>query len=363
MTAATATVTPEIIDCHTHIIEKHDAAAGDRLLALARKGGLAAINILALGELTWGEGNAPGLVAKARHPQEIYLFAGLDYSILAGEAGPSHLLPFFEQVARLRAMGCDGLKMINGKPDFRRNAGLALDSPIYDKCFRQLASLGLPLLWHVNDPEEFWDPQLAPEWAKAPGWLYDERHPSKESIHAETERMLARHPEVKVIFAHFYFLSADLPRAARLLERFPNVHLDLAPGIEMFHNFSANLAAARDFFLRYQDRILFGSDLVEGSPLSRVEVVRRCLETDDVFHVPTDESLFWPDHRTILRGLKLPPSVLAKVYAGNFRRLAGDHPRPLDLAAVRAELARLSAIAEQLGKSPNLAQQALATLG
>ncbi len=64
-----------------------------------------------------------------------------------------------------------------------------------------------------------------------------------------------------MIFAHFFFLSAQLPRLAELFERFPNMHVDLTPGIEMYHNFSRNPQATRDFFLRYQERILFGTDI------------------------------------------------------------------------------------------------------
>lgn len=351
-----------IIDCHTHIMEKHDPEAGARLVALAHQAGIDKMVVLALGELKWGDGNAPIMLAKARNPQELFWFAGLDYAAIGGKVSHTHTLPFYEQIERLWAMGADGLKIINGKPDFRKDSGIALDSPIYDPAFDKLAQLGMPLLWHVNDPEEFWDPEKAPAWASVPGWTYNETYPSKELIHEETERMVARHTDVKIIFAHFYFLSADLPRAGRFLDQSPNVYLDLAPGIEMLHNFSANLDAAREFFIKYQDRILFGTDLVENSPMSRVDVVRRCLETDEVFHVPTDEGLFWPDHRTTLRGMKLPEDVLKKIYAENFIRIVGKEPRPLDLEAVKAELTRLEALAEQLGVTPNLAQAARAAL-
>jgi len=351
-----------IIDCHTHLT-KYDPEAGTRLLARAAQEGIDAIALLALGEMKWPNENPSALLAKARHPDRIFLFAALDYTALAEEVEHRHTLPFGQQVERLAALGCDGLKMLNGKPDLRRTSGLALDSPVYEACFSRLAEKGIPLLWHVNDPEEFWDPSQAPEWAKAPGWIYDERFPSKESLYGECHRMLERHPTLKVIFAHFHFLSADLPRAAALLDRFPNVNFDLAPGIEMFHNFSANPEAAREFFIKYQDRIFFGTDLVEDSPLSRIEVVRRCLESDESFHVPTDEALFWPDHRTTLRGLALPEDLLKKIYGGNFRRLAGEKPRPLDRNAARAELLRLAAITDQLGKPQNparLAAEALA---
>jgi predicted TIM-barrel fold metal-dependent hydrolase len=345
-----------MIDCHTHL-KAHDAEAGTRLLNHAAAAGVEAIAIAVVSELAGRSGNPAALVAKARHPKQIFLFAGLDYSALTQEVDHRLTLSLGRQVERLRALGSDGVKMLTGKPNVRRAGGIALDSPVYEGCFARLEALGMPLLWHVNDPEEFWDPERAPEWATAPGWIYDERFPTKESLYEECGRVLERHPNLRVIFAHFYFLSADLKRAGELLDRFPHVCFDLAPGIEMFHNFSADVEGAREFFVRYQDRILFGTDLVEDSPASRIEVVRRCLETADVFHVPTDEPLFWPDHRTTLRGLALPADALAKIYGGNFRRLIGAEPRPLDREAVRKELERLAAISDDRGVSPNVARE------
>jgi len=350
-----------LIDCHTHLT-KEGAEAGTRLLSRAAEGGIDSIAILVIAGLKARNGNPAGLLAKARHPDRIFLFAGLDYTALAEEVEHRFTFPFGKQVERLIAIGCDGVKMLNGKPDVRRASGIALDSPVYEACFARLAETGMPLLWHVNDPEEFWNPDLAPEWARKAGWLYDDSFPSKESLYGECQRVLRRHPNLKVIFAHFHFLSADLPRAAALLERFSNACFDLAPGIEMFHNFSAAPEIAREFFLRYQERIIFGTDLVEDSPLSRIRVIRNCLESDETFPVPTDERLFWPDYRTTLRGLRLPPEVLGKIYADNFRRLVGNTPRPLNLSAAREELERIASIADQLGISPNTARQAMAAL-
>jgi len=218
------------------------------------------------------------------------------------------------------------------------------------------------VLWHVNDPEEFWNPEEAPEWAKGPGWLYDDSFPTKESIYGECERALAKHPKLNVIFAHFYFLSDDLPRAGAFLDRYSNVTIDLAPGIEMLHNFTKRAEAAREFFLKYQDRILFGTDFAPGGVQSRIWVVRNFLETDEEFHVPTDERLFWPDHREIIRGIKLPKEVLEKIYRGNFERVVSAEPRRLEPRRVLAELDRLTAVQDALGATRNTARRVAARL-
>lgn len=347
-----------IIDGHTHL-QRSDDEAGDRLLAKAAGGGIVALNVLIEGSLHHTNWNPAALVAKARHPKQVFVFAGLDYTFLASDYDLGLALSFPRQVDRLITMGCDGIKMINGKPNARKRNGIAVNSPIYNAYFAKMEETGFPILWHVNDPEEFWDPAIAPEWATAPGWIYDETFPTKESLYQETHAVLKQHPNLRVLYAHFHFLSADLPRLEALFETYPNVSVDITPGIEMFHNFTANLDASREFFIKWQDRIVFGTDLFEDSPVSRIWVTRACLESDETFHVPTDERLFWPDHRTTLRGLNLPKDVLEKIYITNWTRLVSAEPKPLNVPVVREELERLAAISDQLSEKENLARHAL----
>ncbi len=116
----------------------------------------------------------------------------------------------------------------------------------------------------MNDPEEFWDPDRIPGWAKEHNWGYGPDDVTKEALYAEVDEVLARHPRLNVSFAHFYFLSADLPRAARFMDEHPSVRFDLAPGIEMLYNISRDPDAGREFFIDYADRIVFGTDLSSG---------------------------------------------------------------------------------------------------
>ena len=350
-----------IIDCHTHF-EGEDLSAIDAMLEQEAAAGISEIAILITSFPGQVNANPQGLYAKARHPERIYLFPGLDYSAIAKDVDHHWTYSLARQIDRLAAMGCDGIKMLNGKPDYRRSSGLALDCVIYDDYFARLEERGFPVLWHVNDPEEFWNPEEAPEWARGPGWLYDENFPSNESIYQECERVLEKHPKLNIIFAHFYFLSDDLPRAAAFLDRYPNVSFDLAPGIEMMHNFTKRPDEARDFFVKYQDRIFFGTDFSPGGRDSRLWVVRNFLETDEEFHVPTDEPLFWPDHRTMIRGIALPEEVLRKIYAENFRRQVSPAPRPLNRELVLAELDRLTVLLDALGSKPNAARRVASQL-
>jgi predicted TIM-barrel fold metal-dependent hydrolase len=200
-----------------------------------------------------------------------------------------------------------------------------MDGELYAALFAHLEAEGIPLLWHVADPPEFWTRDAVPLWARQQNWWYDESFPPKEQLDAECLHVLRRHPGLKVILAHFFFLSQDLPAADRLLDELPNVHLDLAPGVEMFHNVSRDPEAARAFFVRRADRILYGTDIGAAQHRTgpkRGWMVRHWLETDDVFDVP-DDPLMTPDDRPALRGIALGEAELERIYAANFLRILG----------------------------------------
>ena len=180
--------------------------------------------------------NLLGLLAKALRPATTFVFGGLDYTEPGARAGA---VDFAAQAEGLMELGCDGMKMIEGKPNVRRDTGLALDAPVYDGYYRYLEQNSIPVLFHVADPEEFWDERTAPKFAVENKWVWaDPSYPTKEQLYRESQAVLVKFPRRKVIFAHFYFLSADLARASALLDRWPNVCIDITPGSEMYYGFS-----------------------------------------------------------------------------------------------------------------------------
>jgi hypothetical protein len=156
-------------------------------------------------------------------------------------------------------------------------------------------------------------------------------------------------------FAHFYFLSADLQRAGDFLDAHPHVCFDLTPGVEMYLNFANNHHAARDFFIRYADRLVYGTDIgasvVQRDPsegldraesLGRAWVVRRFLESDGPFAAPEGVGHWLGMDARGFHGIALPPDVLEKIYHANFERIFGVAPAPLNRDAALAELERLA---------------------
>lgn len=275
------------------------------------------------------ETNAVALLAKALHPGRVYVFGGLQYR--AGrETTPAELL---RQVRALRAAGCDGMKMLEGKPTSRKRIPWRMDDPVYDLYYDFLEETAFPVVWHVADPDSFWDPARVSPSAKANGWDYtDGTFPSRGQLYGEVDKVLERHPRLKVIFAHFYFLSKEPERAAAFLERWPGVSFDITPGAEMYRNFSKDPALWREFFIRFQDRIVFGTDnMAPREPwdearrgmLEKVVMMRRFLETADTFEG------FCTAASRLVTGLGLPETVLRKIEQANFERYAGAAPRPL----------------------------------
>ena len=248
-------------------------------------------------------------------------YGGFGYWLPCDEQG------LLTQLKDMMDAGFDGLKMIEGKPTNRRvDPALALDHPRYNGVGEWLQKTGYHILNHVNDPEEFWFPELVPEWsssASSGGYWETDKFLSKEQHYEENERWLARYPNMNITYAHAYFLSNFPDRMEALFEKFPNLSIDLTPGIEMFDGFTKQRDRWIPFFIKYQDRIVFGTDnrvshleqVVghDGSYYDRIAHMRRFLETDDQFDA-------WGYH---LHGFALPPNVLNKFYSENTLRMRG----------------------------------------
>jgi len=311
-----------MIDCHVHVWG--GISEIDGLIEIADAVGLRAQAVMCIAACGY-EGIGPlqtplGLLFKAMHPERIFCFGALNY--LAPNAKESGDV-LAGQARRMIEAGADGIKMLEGKPVFRKAIGLPLDSAKYDAFFECVQSSGTPLLYHVADPERLWDPAQASEGGRKSRWFYgDGTYASKVQLYREAEGFLVKFPALRVVFAHFFFMSADLQRAARVLDTYPGVNFDLTPGREMYTNFRKDLAAWRDFFIKYQDRILFGTDSSGGNGgydagrvkecQGKVAWMRQFLETEN-------------------DGINLPPDVLEKTYAGNFQRLVSSSPKPLNL--------------------------------
>ena len=304
-------------DCHVHVLD----------------GGLEELKALCLSQLAYGydksnflsvEGmndaaqNALAIAFKCLSPNH-YAFGSLHYRFDYDFAG---------ELQALWDMGLDGLKMIENKPTERKALGYAQDDARYSAMYTLAERLDIPMLIHVNDPRDFWDPEKAPAWAVEAGYAYcDGSFVPFETILSESVSMLEKHPGLRVCFAHMMFLSDDLPRLTRLMERFPNMHLDITSGTEMYHNFTGDREGWSAFFHRFGDRILYGTDNCNrmddhereiGDTINDLQ--KRFLTTDQPFPL-------WDSQ---VQGFGLDDELVGRISQTNFDRFASPAPRPLD---------------------------------
>ena len=344
----------KIIDSHIHFPHH---SYGDRLMAILAEVGIEKLAVVCTPDEKRLSLVPDALHLKGKFPNQVYLFGGLDISPLfitpdiAGEV-------FADYVDVLSELGADGIKMIEGKAEMRKRLPIPdFDSPVYAPYWAKMAERQIPLVFHVNDPEEFWDAEKIPAWAREMGWYYgDGTFIDNEAQYRQVLNVLERHPNLKVTFAHFFFLSAQLDRLADYLDRYPNMHVDLTPGIEMYFNFAIDPQKTRDFFIKYQDRMIYGTDIgaralladagggIEPEEsLARIEVVRGFLEYEGPFQL-THEGFLFGGKEAWFYGIKLPDPVLEKIYHQNFERFAGKTPKALNPAAILEECQRLEAM-------------------
>ncbi|MBE6929216.1 MAG: hypothetical protein E7463_02955 [Ruminococcaceae bacterium] len=237
---------------------------------------------------------------------------------------------YLAQAKTFMAQGFDGMKMLEGKPDLYRALGRSMDDPIYDRYYEYLEENQVPIVLHVADPASFWDPDKVSESAKARGWFYGHpSFPARERLYIEIWNIMRKFPKLRLTLAHFGFMGFVPQLAEEFLAAWENTGLDLTPGGEMFVGFSKNPAWWHDFFVRYQDRIVFGTDgynmpenpEAKGGPTGRWELVRSCLE----FTEPFD----WPYFGRLVP-LGLDRDVMRKIYYDNNLAFLGSTPKAID---------------------------------
>jgi len=188
-------------------------------------------------------------------------------------------------------------------------------APIFDKA----AELSIPVMFHTADPAAFFLPidaenERYEELAAHPDWGFHGSQYSKQELLDQRDRVFARHPNTTFVAAHVAESGEDLSRVASMLNANPNVLIDISARTP---ELGRQPYTARNFFLRFADRILFGTDLLPEVSMYRLYF--RFLETaDEYFEYPSHASR---QGRWNIYGIDLPDDVLEKIYRKNAERL------------------------------------------
>lgn len=322
-----------VVDVHNHLGSVFGGPWLERpvgeLLAVLDEAGVATVVDL---DGTWGDRLRTEIARyQEPFPDRFVVFAGVDYDNFAVD-------PDFgeTEARRLRdsaSVGARGLKVwkaLGLRVRDRRGRLVTPDDPRLDPLWATAGELHLPVLIHVADPIAFFRPldptnerweelHLHPDWhfyptrppahPEAPGF------PSFDEIIEQLARLVERHSATTFIGAHVGCNAEDLHWVGQLLDACPNFHVDIGARLA---ELGRQPYTARKFFLRYPDRILFGTDLGPS-----VEVYRRYyrfLETFDEYF-SYDVSDPPGQGRWAIYGIGLPDDVLRRVYRDNARRL------------------------------------------
>jgi predicted TIM-barrel fold metal-dependent hydrolase len=211
------------------------------------------------------------------------------------------------------------------------------DDPILDPVYVHLASRRKPLLAHLAEPREAWLP-LDPKsvhygyYSSNPQWhLYGKpEYPSHAQLMDARDHILARHPTLVVIGAHIGSLEYDVDEVARRLDKYPNFHVEVSARTRDLTRQPAS--RVRAFFLKYQDRILYGVDRswrpyrtpeVTPTDADRVKFaadLEAQYRRDWAYYAGTGQADYSGD---TVEGLALPQAVLEKFYFKNAERIVG----------------------------------------
>ncbi|HVX13424.1 MAG TPA: amidohydrolase family protein [Pirellulales bacterium] len=229
-----------------------------------------------------------------------------------------------KELARLKGLGASGLKVFKDFGLRYRNADgslIKVDDPRWDPIWHACGELGLPVIMHTADPAAFFEPidETNERWEELhrhPDWsFFGPQWPTRGELHDARNRIIKRHPGTTFIGAHLANDGEDLAEAGRWLDEYPNLVLEIASRI---NELGRQPYTARDFFVRYADRILFGTD----GPRSPDRLVSywRFLETRDEYFAYA-ETPFPPQGFWRIYGIDLPDDVLKKVYSENAARI------------------------------------------
>ena len=256
------------------------------------------------------------------HKDRFRVFTGVDFR----DVGPGWAEKAVAQLEADVKAGAVGVGEV-GKSfglSIRKRDGtrLKIDDPELDPIWRAAARLDIPMFIHTAEPQEFFSPldYKNERWLELA--LFPDRrnfgpgHVTFEELITERNNLFKRHPKTRFIAAHFGWHANDLTRAAAMLDAHPNVVVEAGA---ILYDLGRQPRAARDFFVKYQDRVLFGKDSWQPEEFP---YYWRVFETrDEYFDYYRDYHAFWK-----LYGMDLPDPVLKKLYYQNALRVVRGMP-------------------------------------
>jgi predicted TIM-barrel fold metal-dependent hydrolase len=251
------------------------------------------------------------------YPNRFVVFANIDFNEAGAEGWIVKAVAQLKQDVKNGARGLKvykSLGMHNKDVDGKR---LAIDDSSLEPIWETCGELGIPVLIHAADPKSFWDAFDGDNER----WLELKTKPRRkrgadnpapwEQIIAEQHNMFRKHSKTTFINAHMGWYANNLGKLGELLDEIPNMNVGIGAIIA---ELGRQPRFAKAFFIKYQDRILFGKD--SWKPEEFPTYFRVLESADEYFPYHKKYHAFWA-----MYGLDLPDEVLKKVYYKNALRI------------------------------------------
>lgn len=310
-----------VVDIHSHTGPTPETI--DRLVSEMDAMGLRVLVNLSGGSDPAAVKQKVDFIRSSKHADRFAVFANVQWDGAGGPGWAEKAVGDLEQAVKNGAVGLKIAKNLGISAKKHDGSRLEVDDPVLKPVWDACARLNIPVIIHTAEPPEF----FAPLDYKNERWLELALFPDRrnfqqgkatfDELQAERDRMFEANPKTRYIGAHFAYYGHNLAGAAKLLDRLPNVVLEVAA---VLYDFGRQPRASREFFIKYQDRILFGKDSYAPNEFP---YYWRVFETrDEHFDYYRDYHAFWK-----LYGMELPDEVLKKIYYKNALRVTPGLPQ------------------------------------
>ena len=252
------------------------------------------------------------------YPGRFMVFTQIDWRKIDDSNFSREMVEQLDDAVRRGARGLKLLKDLGLGVREKSGKLVVVDDPRLDPVWEECGRLGIPVFIHTGDPEAFFHPidannERYEELIEHPDWsFYGPQFPRLQDLLEARNRMFAKHPHTTFVSLHMGW-PENLPWVAKMLDEHPNVMVEFgAREAEL----GRQPRQTRELFLKYQDRVMFGTDNSLDVDLYRNHF--RWLETADEYFDPWG----YPGQgRWKAYGLQLPDPVLEKIYHKNAERL------------------------------------------
>jgi len=262
---------------------------------------------------------------KENFPKRFGVFFNINFNRIDDEDFKGNTTLLINDAVKQGAIGLKVYKNLGLNLRDSKGKRVPVDDERLSFIWEECAKLNIPVLIHSGEPKAFFDPidKFNERWLhareKPNSFRSSDQYPPFEQVMLEQYNMFRKHPKTMFINAHFGWYANDLNKLSKILDELKNVNVEFGAVI---NELGRQPRAAKNFFIKYQDRILFGKDIYKKD---EYYIYFRVLETSDEYiQYYRKRHGLWR-----LYGMGLPDVVLKKIYHENALKMFPSIDRSL----------------------------------